>query len=316
MKHRYTWNHLLLLAKICGQADTEDSVTASWVKTTEEHNQLTFPFTLWPLTYRTCEVTTSPAMCSPLYLSTSDLLCDYTVKMIRCNEVVIICIQSSSSSSSSKVCNRPCRAEIHDDANGPGDHDKNHDCLSSSALLPCHTAHCFHLIKHRIKDAFYAMQEEDTKSVICVGHGSAAGMASCLASDMSTTYEAERDFLGLEKKRVSVDFVGFSDKVLASPAYWNEHSSYIDNFITVVFEDGTAVNDKSTLMTHNPRCSRLTIDKSSLLLQRSNTSVSRSISLFRMRGKQKKDVDPEHADRHLSQYILALKKKIYVPNER
>ena len=98
MKYDYSWNHILLLAKICARIDDEDSVTASWVQTTEEHNRLTFPFTLWPLSYRTCEVTTSPAMCSPVSIPSTDSACNYSVKIFKCNEVIIICIQNQKAS--------------------------------------------------------------------------------------------------------------------------------------------------------------------------------------------------------------------------
>jgi hypothetical protein len=325
MKYRYTWNHVLLLAKICGRIDDEDSVTASWVQITEEHNRQTFPFTLWPLTYRTCEVTTSPAMCSPVHIPSADSMCNYGVKMFRCNEVMIICIQTRECG---RVCVDPCLAELDgvtddesedtdDTADGPDDdthgtkNHVNHHCRSTKeALLPCHTAHSYHRLKTRIKDAFYASQE-NVDSIICTGHGAAATIASCLASDMSRTYEAEREFLGLQMRRVCVDFVGFSDNVVASSVYWSECSSCINEYISITFESTETASTKTGKMVTNPRCTHVTIDTAT---PSSRLTLSRSVSMIhRIRKKKPEKSSGFKMERNISDYIAALNRKIMLP---
>ena len=312
MKHAYTWSHINLFAKICAKIDNEESVTASWVQTTEEHNKQTFPFTLWPLTYRTCEVTTSPAMCSPVHIASTDSVCDYHVKIIRCNEVVIICIQEGSCGN---VCDHPCISDLNgvaykdvnnNDTESYINH-ANHHCTSEDeSLLPCHAAHCYHQIKDGINDAFFSVQD-GTESVICIGHGAGATMASCLAADISQIYEEERGFLGLDSKRVSVDFVGFSDFVVASPAYWNRCS--IDSYISISLDVCSTPAKTPALMVRNPRSLRVIINDP--------PSLSRSVSLFdklkninKKNSRQPKDRDRDH---DISEYVAALNKKILLP---
>lgn len=315
MKYEYTWNHLLLLAKVCGRIDDEDSATASWVQITEEHNQQTFPFTLWPLTYRTCEVTTSPAMCTPVHIRTTDC----SVKMYKSNEVVIICIQDKiQNSSRDSVCRHPCVADF-DGGNDDGDHENHVDkhCLSQhEPLIPCHEAHCYNRIKTRVTDAFYEIQE-NVECVICTGHGEAAAMASCLASDMSQTYEDEKEFLGLEATRVAVDFVGFSNPVFASATYWDKQSASIDQYILVDFNNRASTCEKSTSadteLVINPRCMLLTIDA----FQTKTLPMSRSTSVFNKiinkTKRDKKPKQPKYFVRHITEYIQALNKRITLP---
>lgn len=323
MKYEYTWNHILLLAKICAKIDDEDSLTASWVQTTEEHNRQTFPFTIWPLTYRTCEVTTSPALCSPIHIPVTGTACNFSVKLLKCNEVMIICVQCHSWD---KRCSHPCLADCDgtdgnesedtdasDDNQGFDNHVDRHSLSSTEPLVPCHIAHCYHYLKSKINNAFYASQE-DVECVICTGHGEAAAMASCLASDMSKTYEAEKEFLGLDNKRVCVDFIGFSDNVVASEAYWIQRASCIDNYISVVFESaGKSHAMMNKGMVVNPRCTRVTIDTLPDKLQK--PGLSRSRSMLQKFSKKKDGVASNTSghDRHISDYVSALNNKINLP---
>lgn len=334
MKYRYTWNHIFLFARICGQVDDEDSLTASWVRITEEHNSQTFPFTLWPLSYRTCEVTMSPAMCSPVHISSSDSACDYDAKIFKCNEVVIICIQKAVRDG---VCEHACVADLDldideefDETGAAGakeetaigvcqmNHADHHRGSKDVPLLPCHVAHCYHGAKAAIKDAYYAI-EDGTECVICTGHGAGASMASCLASDMSRAYDAEKDFLGLDTRRVEVDFVGFLDKssscVVASPAYWDEHSSCIGEYISVVLEGCGAAGTRKKAsgdMICKPRSSLVTLATPSSLEKSSSTSLSRSVSMFqslRRKTTYKKDKESTCG---ISEYIAAIKTNIEI----
>lgn len=324
MKYEYTWNHLLLLARVCGKTDDDDSVTASWVQITEEHNRQTFPFTLWPLTYRTCEVTTSPAMCTPVQVRTTD----YVVKVIKANEVVIVCIQDSiQDSSRDSVCSHPCLAEFDGDGHtGSGaellssdaeNHVDKHSLSKSEPLLPCHAAHCYNRMKTKVNDVIYDMQD-NVECVICTGFGEAAAMASCVACEMSRSYEAEREFLGLETTRVLVDFVGFSDRVVASPMYWKQNSASIDQYILVVFEGQVATTATTAdNLVVNPRSVRVTIDA----LPANPPAISRSMSvLAKFRDKtiwekktKTKTKQPKKAARRISEYIMALNNRVNLP---
>ena len=323
MKYEYTWNHILLLAKICAKIDDEDSLTASWVQTTEEHNRQTFPFTIWPLTYRTCEVTTSPALCSPMHIPATGTACNFSVKLFKCNEVMIICVQCHLRNT---MCSHPCLADcdgrdgnesedtdISHHENGFDNHVACHALSRTEQLLPCHIAHCYNHLKTKINDAFYASQE-DVECVICTGHGAAAAIASCLASDMSNTYEAEKEFLGLDGRRVCVDFIGFSENVVASEAYWTTRSSCIDNYISVVFESsGKSQTIKNRIMVVNPRCTRVIIDSVPGKMQK--PSLSRSKSMLQKLSRRKDHVSTETSghDRHISDYVSALNNKINLP---
>ena len=327
MKYEYTWNHLLLLAKLCGKTEDDDSVTASWVQITEEHNRQTFPFTLWPLTYRTCEVTTSPAMCSPVAVRTTD----YVVKVIKANEVVIVCIQDSKQDSlRDSVCSHPCLAEFvdGDSHTGSGDellssdagsHVDKHSLSKSEPLLPCHAAHGYNRMKTKVNDVIYDIQD-NIECVICTGFGEAAAMASCVACDMSRSYEAEREFLGLETTRVLVDFVGFSGRVVASPTYWKQNGMSINQYMLIMFagEAGEAATiGTADNLVVNPSSVRVTIDASPA----NPASLSRSMSVlakFRDRTKWEKNTktktkQPKKAARRISEYIVALNNRIILP---
>ncbi|CAN0577846.1 unnamed protein product [Ectocarpus sp. 12 AP-2014] len=328
MKYEYTWNHLLLLARVCGKTDDDDSVTASWVEITEEHNRQTFPFTLWPLTYRTCEVTTSPAMCTPVQVRTTD----YTVKVFKANEVVVVCIQDScqdsfQDSSRDSVCSHPCLAELDGDNHaGSGDelllsdaenHVDKHSLSKSDPLLPCHAAHRYNRMKTKVNDVICDIQDS-VEYIICTGYGEAAAMASCVACDMSRSYEAEKEFLGLATTRVLVDFVGFSDCVVASPTYWKQNSTSIDQYILVVFEGQPAKTKWSSVastanLVANPYSLRVTIDA----LAANPLAVSRSMSvLTKLRDKTKRErktKQPHKSVRSISEYVIALNNKIHLP---
>lgn len=257
-------------------------------------------------------------MCTTVHIPSTDATCDYNVTLLKCNEVVIICIQENSCGN---PCRHPCRADLGgaiDEETGEADsevsfdnHEGQHSYSKAEPLLPCHAAHRYHRMKTDINDAFYAIQDS-TENVICISHGAGATMASCLASDMSRTYEAEKEFLGLETRRVVVDFVGFSDNVVASPAYWDECSYCIDNYVCITFEACATATNASANMIRNPRCSRVVIDTLSPLTK--TPSISRSMSVLnKFRGKNRKDKffeTSKDVDRHISEYISALNAKI------
>ena len=262
MKYNYTWNHLLLFAKICGGINDGDSVTASWVNIIEEHHAKTFPFTLWPLTYRTSDVTTSPSISSPIYITSKELNCAYEVKMYRCNEVIIICIQHNTSFKDCTKCTSPRNYDLGecDDK----DHHKMHSVSLDKPLLPCSVAHCYYKIKTIILERLEEFQEDEDekpKCIICIGHDFSAAMASCLANDIGKVYETQREFLGLEEKEIDVDFIGFSSPILASSVYWKNFEGSIDKYITVHDKRDKIKTNSKVRMIVNPNCSNIIIEK-------------------------------------------------------
>lgn len=327
MRQEYTWNHVLLLAKICGCRDREEHATASWVNITEEHNRRTFPFTLWPLSYRTCDVTTSPAMCSPVYVTSDKPGPEYVVKLIKCNEVVIVCFQYDPDPLGSQ-CEHPSVAEsdgsesedLEDSSDADVDYNNHQDTHSdreTSALLPCYISRLYNHMKLRLKDEFYDMQE-GVQTIICTGYGGGAALASCFASDMSRVYDKERDFLALDAKTVDVDFVGFHEPVVASPAYWEELCSGIDDYISVSFE-GLSMSKQNLFATTGNNKVVACINPRTLVVKLSAPEPLKSQSPFQsmvVALKKRGRGTPTEPGRNVSDYIAALEKKMSLSVER
>ena len=257
MKHNYTWSHLLLLAKICERVDDGDSITASWVEIVEQHHEKTFPFTLWPLSYRTSDATTSPAISSPVRLSGDELECNHSVKMYRCNEVIIVCVQEDLEYSHLEPsCSKSCSIENSFDAfDGNNNfHSLRHSTSKTKPLIPCDIAHTYFKMKTLTMDSIYELQHGTTdniESIICTGFGKSANLASCLAADISRIYETERTFLGMDKKRICVDYFGFSSYMMASNTYWKAPDLSIDMYMTVVLKNKKSKRDSN--MIENPK---------------------------------------------------------------
>ena len=83
MKYKYTWSHLKLFAQICGYPDTSSTIGENWVKILEKQQEQVFPFTLWPLTYRTSTLMASPAILTPTVSNINTHSCEMIVKLYR-----------------------------------------------------------------------------------------------------------------------------------------------------------------------------------------------------------------------------------------
>lgn len=259
MKNPYTWNHISLLAKLCESVDDNYSITASWINIVETHHSTTFPFTLWPLTYRTSDVNTSPSICSPIFLQFPGTVCDIAVKVYVCNEVIIVCIQNDDIfDEEGSNCVEPCGVGGSVSVTTSG-HKQRHCDDENTRLLPCNVSTIYPRIKEEVLPHIYTSHMESRGSIDCVifvGHGFSASIASCLASDIGRTFESQREHLGLDKKLVGVDFVGFSSTPLASNAYWESVGTSIDNYISVDLARGRVPRQ---VLISNPMCSYLLI---------------------------------------------------------
>lgn len=287
MKYPYTWNHITLLAKLCENIDDNYSITASWIRTVEDHHSSTFPFTLWPLSYRTSDVTTSPSICSPIFLQFPGMVCDVAVKIYVCNEVIIVCVQNGTiPSDSESTCEVPCRV-VDSNSSTTTNHHENHCEDIGSRLLPCNVSRVYPRIKEVVLPQIYKSHIDSKGLINCVifvGHGFSASIASCLASDIGRSYESQKEHLGLDEKEVGVDLVGFSIAPLASSGYWESVGVSIDNYISVDINDGKI--HRNVLMT-NPSCSYLVIEESNKKKQKRSGSVMKIRS--KLGGEKKSD---------------------------
>jgi hypothetical protein len=142
---------------------------------------------------------------------------------------------------------------------------------------------------------------DNLESIIFTGFGISAHIASCLAIDISRGYEIERNFLGMDKKRVSVDFIGFSSNMLASPGYWSCPGGHIDIYKTVkIYPTKT---DVTTDLSEDPNNSLIVLTKST-----DKPPVSRTFIKFK---KKKLSKVPE-IEETIENYIRLIQKKIII----
>ena len=310
MKHDYTWNHILLLAKICEKIEDSDSITASWVEIVENHHKKTFPFTLWPLSYRTSDITTSPAISSPIRLSGDDLGCNYSVKMYRCNEVIIVCIQEDCIKRISELeCCQNCNVEEEFnsfDGNSKF-HSLHHSKSNSKPLMTCKVAHNYFNLRQKSMDSLYGIQHETAEnidSIIITGFGESSLLASCLAVDISRGFEREREFLGMESKRVCVDFIGFSTSLKASPLYWASPTISIDMYLTITL-NGLVKSKNNKDLEENPRNTII-----NLTHKKSPSMCSKMSKFFKF------NTVSQIEDEKISDYVDAINTKIIISNSK
>ena len=304
MKYPYTWNHISLLARLCENIDDHHSITASWISIVEKHHSTTFPFTLWPLSYRTSDVTTSPSICSPIFLQFPGLVCDVAVKIYVCNEVVIVCVQNDDiSGKEDSSCEASCSVAGSGSVADASDHKASHCDDMGSPLLPCNVSRVYPKIKKTVLPHIYKSYADSKGSIKCVvfvGHGFSASIASCLASDIGRSYESQKEHLGLDEKIVGVDLVAFSSTPLASSGYWGSVGTSIDNYISVDVTEGR--HQRQALIT-NPMCSYLAIGE--------NTKHKRQGSMMKIRtrfGGEKKSESSRTTSIH--EIIAALDHKV------
>lgn len=236
MIYTYTWNHILLFAQMCNCEDTKSTVTDNWVKMLESQQETIFPFTLWPLTYRTSAVIASTSLLSPSVSTVSSKkgedVCRIILKIYRSNDVIIMCFQHEGNHES--ACLELCKFNTDTVKEGHGVHssDKTH------SLVPCGLMKMYNRIKKKAMielTKFRTPGESDSafSCIVCTGHEMGAALATFMACDLANEFKSEAEFMGLDKPMITVDCVCFSIPKIANETYWEEFDSLVDKHVSI-----------------------------------------------------------------------------------
>ena len=244
MLFTYTWNHILLFAQMCNCEDTKSTVTENWVKMLETQQETIFPFTLWPLTYRTSAVIASTSLFSPSLASVKvDDACRVVLKLYMSNDVLIMCFQHVGSHSTS--CPELCKfnSSVRREGHGVHSSDKKHP------LVPCGLMNVYYRIKKKAMIElmkFRTPGESSFSCIICTGYEMGGVLATFMACDLANEFKSEAEFMGLSKPMISVDCVCFSIPKVANATYWEEFDSLVDKNLMVKHTAETPVDHPRT----------------------------------------------------------------------
>ncbi|AAR26914.1 FirrV-1-B39 [Feldmannia irregularis virus a] len=228
---KHSWYHLKLFAQICDCDDDAQNVTENWVKMLENQHEMVFPFTLWPLTYRTSTVILSSSLSSPKVkrYTVDPHQCEITVKLYRSNEVVVICFQHRQQDAKvSCPCNEWCKFQTTTD-----NHHGQHSNDNSIPLVKCQPLSIFALIRQRVMAEFSKMDQNEISAVICTGYDKGGMLATFMASELASDFKMEAEFMEYDHPRVSVDCVSFSLPEVGNDTYWKKFNGLVDNQIHV-----------------------------------------------------------------------------------
>lgn len=252
MIYKYTWNHLKLFAQICGCDDDSSSIGANWIKILEKQQQQTFPFTLWPLTYRTQTLMASPSIISPtisnIHLNHE---CEMRVKFYRSNEVIVVCFthfKGEEAQILEENCEKMC---IFDTMSKTQNHDgdETHDSLVNCGMLTLYKQ-----LKRKVLRQLRKCREQPSdmpvSCIICIGHGVGAAMANFMSMDLSIEFKMEQDFMNVDFPTIVVDCVTFSSPDLGNTKYWSEFESLVDGHINVQYAGQIGNNTHSVVIGH------------------------------------------------------------------
>lgn len=234
MIYKYTWNHLKLFAQICGCDDSSSSVGQNWIKILEKHQENTFPFTLWPLTYRTSTLMASPAIVSPtisnIHLSHE---CEMRVKFYRSNEVVVVCFTHYTNEDDEKLndCEEMCLFDTISSPNHEHDDDDLHPLVKCGMLI------IYKQLKKKVlrqlRKCRNQVSDMKVSCIICTGYGIGAAMANFMSMDLCLEFKMEQEFMNVETPEVVVDCVTFSSPILGNNRYWRDFESLVDGHIDI-----------------------------------------------------------------------------------
>ena len=241
MIYTYTWNHILLFAQICNCEDTKSTVTENWVKMLESQQETIFPFTLWPLTYRTSAVIASTNLLSPSVTSVSRKsgegkdngdVCRVLLKIYRSNDVIIMCFQHVGNHADS--CPELCKFNTDAVTKGHGAHSSN----DKHPLVPCGLMSMYSKIKKKAMIELMKFRDPGESGssfscIVCTGYEMGAVLATFMACDLANEFKSEAEFMGLEKPTISVDCVCFSIPKIANDTYWEEFGTLVDKRLSV-----------------------------------------------------------------------------------
>ena len=244
MKYKYTWSHIKLFAQICGYTDTSSTIGENWIKILENHQETTFPFTLWPLTYRTSALMASPAVFSPTMSNFKTHSCEMTVKFYRSNEVIVICFIHKHLT---EVCNNLCLFETMCENVEHKDHTSNEKLDTS--LVKCGLLTLYKRLKSKIIKQLNKCreQDDDVSCIICIGYGEGAAMANFMSMDLSMEFRELQDFMD-EETSIVVDCVTFSSPCLGNNKFWLDFESLVDGHIDVQHRNSENTREKSIVI--------------------------------------------------------------------
>lgn len=280
MLYTYTWNHILLFAQMCNCTDTKSTVTENWVKMLENQQERLFPFTLWPLTYRTSAVIASTSLLSPSVVTTKkDDPCRVVLKIYRSNDVIIMCFQHVGSHEGDS-CPQLCKFNTDSMSEGHGEHCSNKDL----SLVPCGLMNMYSRIKKKamIELTKFRSGEESGRSfscIVCTGYEIGAVLATFMASDLANEFKSEAEFMGLEQPMISVDCVCFSIPAVANEKYWEEFDSLVDEHVSVKHnEEFTVEHPKPIVFVGNKPVPLKTKGKHFIKLSRIKTKTQGQVA--------------------------------------
>ena len=227
MIYTYTWNHVLLFAQMCNCEDTKATVTGNWVKMLEYQQEQLFPFTLWPLTYRTSAVIASTSLLSPTVATVKKDNCQVVVKIYRSNDVIIMCFQHVGNHAGSS-CPELCKFNSDAIKKGHGIHSSD----KRYPLVPCGLMNTYSRIKKKamielIKFRSTREQGNDFSCILCTGYEIGGILATFMACDLANEFKSEAEFMGLSQPTITVDCVCFSMPKVANDIYWDEFESVV-----------------------------------------------------------------------------------------
>lgn len=224
---RYTWSNLQLFAKICGSDDVRTTITPNWIEILERHQEQTFPFTLWPLTYRTIAIMNSPSLQTPILLRVP--IPEMKVKFYISNDVIIVCFTVDEDIELGEHFDEMC----------------TFDTYSNDALVKYGMFNVYKKIKPKVIQEFRKYYS-DTTSIVCIGYDVGAAMANFMSVDLSRQFKVEQEFLGLDSPRIVVDCITFSSPTIGNNIYWREFQSLVREHINIQH-----VTNRNTLHTNN-----------------------------------------------------------------
>jgi len=234
MKYKYTWNHLKLFAQICGySSETSSNIGENWIEILENQQEIVFPFTLWPLTYRTSALMASPAVFSPTISKLKTHSCEMNVKFYRSNEVILVCFIHKNTIQDD--CNELCLFDTMCDNVEHMTHISN--AKLDDTLVNCGMLTTYKNLKNKIIKQLNKCRSQTTESdvscIICIGYGKGASMANFMSMDLSMEFKELQEFMD-EDNEIIVDCVTFSSPpTLGNDKFWVDLESMIDGHIDV-----------------------------------------------------------------------------------
>lgn len=198
MKYDYTWNHIKLFADMCSSNDTNDNIIQNWVDMLETHHSNTYPFTLWPLTYKQSAVIASPSLISPKVICIKNTT--LTIKFYASNDIMAICFYNTGGEfETTKSVMRSIKKQI-----------------------------MIYLMEHRADES-----NMDLLSIIFIGYGIESTFAVLMSLDIGKELEKEADFMEEGENIITVDCVTFSTPNIPDDL-WIKFIDIVDTNINII----------------------------------------------------------------------------------